>query len=76
MEGEITTLKLFNELEALRVKTKVTIDTAAFLMGVTPLTYKNWKNHGAVPSALHEPAFREAIKYCKKLEAKQCKKSS
>ena len=58
---EITVRKLFKQFEALRVLLKVSIPDAAFMIGVTQLTYKNWKNHDTEPRGLREPRLREGI---------------
>ena len=52
---EITVVKLFKQLEALRVLMKLSIEDVAFQVGVTPLAYKNWKNHEIVPGSEREP---------------------
>lgn len=60
-KSQITTVKLFKQLEALRVLVKVSIDDLAYAIGVTPLAYKNWKNHDAVPDSVREPDLRKQI---------------
>lgn len=60
--SDITVIKLFKQFEALRVLMHVSIPDAAFMLDVTPLTYKNWKNHDFEPKAHREPRFREGIK--------------
>ena len=73
--SEITVVRLFQQLEALRVLLDVGIDDIAFMMKVTPLAYKNWKNHGAVRKALLEPRFRKAIKNLEKRHAESVRQS-
>lgn len=59
--SEITVVRLFWQMEALRVRLGVNIPNMAFMLGVTLLAYKNWKNHGTEPRAHWEPKFRDAI---------------
>lgn len=47
---------------------KLPIEDVAFMIDVTPLAYKNWKNHGSIPQSEREPDFRKVIK---RLEARQ-----
>ena len=63
---EITIERLFKEFEALRVLMRVSISDAAFMIEVTPLTYKNWKNKSYIPRGHREPLFRSAITRLKK----------
>ena len=58
--SQITTVKLFNDLEDLRKDAQVPIVEVAALVGVTQLTYKNWKK-GAVPRSEKEPGLRYAV---------------
>jgi len=60
--NEVTIVTLFGQIEALRVLMKMSIDEMAFEVDVTPLAYKNWKNHGAIPQSDREPEFRLCIK--------------
>ena len=58
--SQITTVKLFNDLEDLRKDAQVPIVEVAALVGVTQLAYKNWKK-GAVPRSEKEPGLRYAV---------------
>ena len=58
----ITTLDLFKQVEALRIILKMSIEETAEMIDVTPLAYKNWKNHDAIPQAKMEPMLRAVIK--------------
>ena len=61
-KNEITVVTLFNQLEALRVLMRLSIEDIAYMMDVTPLAYKNWKNHDSMPQSDREPSFRKTIK--------------
>jgi DNA-binding transcriptional regulator YiaG len=58
---QITTVVLFKKIEELRVKLGIHIDDMADSLGVTPLGYKNWKNHGVVPDSWREPALKKRL---------------
>ena len=58
--SQITTVKLFNDLQDLRKDAQVPIVEAAALVGVTQLAYKNWIK-GAVPRSEKEPGLRYAV---------------
>ena len=72
-KNEIAVVTLFGQLEALRVLMKLPIEDVAYMMAVTPLAYKNWKNHETVPMAEREPDFKTIIK---RLENRYKKKKS
>ena len=58
----VTTLDLFKQIEALRILLDLSIEDTAYMIDVTPLTYKNWKNHSVIPQARLEPILRKVIK--------------
>jgi hypothetical protein len=53
-----TTLQLFDEIEALRVECKLSIEMAAVLLRVSRKTYLNWKAHTFDPASRREPLMR------------------
>lgn len=57
----ITTLSLFKQIEALRVLMEISITDVSHMIKVTPLGYKNWKNHEVIPKPQWEPSFRKVI---------------
>lgn len=68
--NDITTYRLFKELEAYRLKFGITIEKMAFLAGVTKLAYKNWKNHATIPKAEREPRLRDLVLHYQQQEEK------
>jgi len=61
-KNAITTVMLFKQVEALRVLMGLSIEDVAFMLDVTPLAYKNWKNKGSIPDSFREPDLRLIIK--------------
>lgn len=49
---------LFEKVDALRIKLSLTIDEVIPFVGVTSLTYKNWRK-GSVPHAWREDNLRQ-----------------
>lgn len=70
-KNEIAVVTLFGQLEAMRVLMGLPIEDVAYMMDVSPLAYKNWKNHGAIPMAEREPDFKLIIR---RLETRYKKK--
>lgn len=62
----LSTQVTFNEVEELRRELGVSIEEAADLIGVTVLTYKNWRR-GVVPRIEREPGLNtsyDVLAYC------------
>lgn len=59
----LETVKWFRRIDKLREETQTTIDEMAFLCGVTPLAYKNWRSHNTTPRVDRLQRFKELIEH-------------
>lgn len=61
-----TTRELFDELEQLRVKTKVPVEDIVDILGISKVTYYRWKqDENSIPKIEFEPHFRALIEMLK-----------
>ena len=55
-----TVVELLDQLERLRVEARLSIEQAAELVGVSPLTYKRWRYKQSIPT-VQETAIRASV---------------